>query len=48
MSDTKTDSEQPGPQTVEHDRDEALDETFPASDPPATGGITGPDDKGPG
>ena len=26
----------------ELDRDEALDDTFPASDPPAIGGSTGP------
>ncbi len=28
----------------DEDRDEALDETFPASDPIAIGGSTGPDD----
>ena len=35
------------PQTYDDDAvDETLEDTFPASDPaPATGGITGPDDK---
>ena len=28
----------------EEDRDDALDDTFPASDPVAIGGSTGPDD----
>ena len=28
----------------DEDRDEALEDTFPASDPVATGGSTGPDD----
>ena len=40
MSDTQK-------QTEENDRDEALEDTFPASDPPSTGGSTGPDDKKP-
>ncbi len=31
--------------TPETDRDRALENTFPASDPPATGGSTGPNDK---
>ncbi len=31
-------------ESVEQDRDEALEDTFPASDPPSTGGSTGPDD----
>ena len=26
------------------DRDDALEDTFPASDPPAVGGSTGPED----
>lgn len=30
---------------VEQDRDDVLEDTFPASDPPATGGSTGPNDK---
>lgn len=30
------------------DLDGALEDTFPASDPPAIGGATGPDDKGGG
>ncbi len=29
------------------ERDEALEDTFPASDPPATGGSTGPEDTPP-
>ncbi len=31
----------------EQERDEALKETFPASDPPANSGITGPEKSGP-
>ncbi len=27
------------------DRDDVLEDTFPASDPPAVGGSTGPEDK---
>ncbi len=39
MSDTqKIDAEE------DEDRDEALEDTFPASDPVAIGGSTGPDD----
>lgn len=30
---------------AQKNRDEALEETFPASDPPAIGGATGPNDK---
>jgi hypothetical protein len=33
------------PEDIDEERDEALEETFPASDPPATGGSTGPDDR---
>ncbi len=33
-----------GPETEEDKRDEAIEETFPASDPPAVGGSTGPND----
>ena len=32
----------------EEDRDEALEDTFPASDPVAVGGSTGPEDTKPG
>ncbi len=32
----------------EQERDEALKETFPASDPPANSGITGPEKSGAG
>lgn len=31
----------------DEDRDEALEDTFPASDPPAIGGSTGPGDTKP-
>jgi len=34
-------------QTEDEDLDEALEDTFPASDPPAVGGTTGPDDRKP-
>jgi hypothetical protein len=42
MSGTKTDE-----QRQDAERDEALEDTFPASDPPATGGSTGPGDTPP-
>ena len=32
------------PAETEEQRDEALKESFPASDPPSTGGSTGPND----
>ena len=32
------------PMTVEEKIDEAVDDTFPASDPPSGGGSTGPND----
>jgi hypothetical protein len=32
------------PQTEEEKIDEAVEDTFPASDPPAVGGSTGPND----
>jgi hypothetical protein len=35
------------PKETDQQRDEALDETFPASDPPSTGGSTGPGDRKP-
>ncbi|WP_422919760.1 hypothetical protein [Rhizosaccharibacter radicis] len=34
----------PEPATPEEKVDESVEETFPASDPPATGGSTGPND----
>ncbi len=36
-----------GTKTEDEERDEALEDTFPASDPPAIGGVTGPGDKEP-
>lgn len=41
MSGTKTGQDAP---ESEDQIDEALEDTFPASDPPATGGTTGPGD----
>ncbi len=41
MSGTQEKTEQ------DEDRDEALEDTFPASDPPAVGGSTGPEDTKP-
>jgi hypothetical protein len=32
------------PTTTEEMEDDALEDTFPASDPPSTGGSTGPND----
>ena len=46
MSGTRSDSEQAN--TEDAERDDVLEDTFPASDPPAIGGSTGPDDKTPG
>jgi hypothetical protein len=43
MSGTKADEHQ----QQDAERDEALEDTFPASDPPATGGSTGPEDTPP-
>jgi hypothetical protein len=43
MSGTKADEQQ----REDAERDEALEDTFPASDPPATGGSTGPEDTQP-
>ena len=34
-------------EAIDVERDEALEDTFPASDPPALGGITGPEDMRP-
>ena len=34
------------PETTEEKVDEAVADTFPASDPPSTGGSTGPNDAG--
>lgn len=34
----------PDPKVEDGEIDEALEETFPASDPPAIGGVTGPKD----
>lgn len=42
MSDTKPDESE-----TDQDRDEALEDTFPASDPPSIGGSTGPEDTPP-
>ncbi len=45
MSDTTTPTISPDPEKEEEaDRDDALDDTFPASDPISIGGSTGPDD----
>ncbi|WP_139312531.1 hypothetical protein [Novacetimonas hansenii] len=47
MPDTKYDSEKPVPKPdseKDHDRDEALEDSFPASDPPSKGETTGPDE----
>jgi hypothetical protein len=41
MSDTTT---KPVPETPEEKVDESVEETFPASDAPAIGGSTGPND----
>ena len=43
MSGSQTPATPPNPEE-EEDRDEALDDTFPASDPISIGGSTGPDD----
>ena len=40
MDDTKRDA----PETIEEKVDEAVEDTFPASDPPSIGGSTGPND----
>ncbi len=40
-----TDADKPDePKTIEEKIDEAVDDTFPASDPPSGGGSTGPRD----
>ncbi len=44
MSGTKQDA---GESEEEIERDDALDDTFPASDPIAVGGSTGPEDTKP-
>ncbi len=47
MSDTKRVPEAgEEPETTEEKVDEAVEDTFPASDPPSIGGSTGPDDEG--
>ena len=43
MSGSQTPTTAPDPEE-DQDRDAALDDTFPASDPIATGGSTGPED----
>ncbi|MBV1833928.1 hypothetical protein [Novacetimonas pomaceti] len=46
MSDIRNQTEKPLPKTEkekDQDRDEALEETFPASDPPSKGETTGPE-----
>jgi hypothetical protein len=42
MSDTTTPAD--APETEEEKIDQSVEETFPASDPPAIGGSTGPND----
>ncbi len=45
MSGTQQDGT--GREEQEADRDDVLEDTFPASDPPAVGGSTGPEDTKP-